>query len=312
MKLNYKTFELDSRMLVGIIMVLMLTKINSGLAPSIEARHSIYVSSVENTEIEFSELNRANKEHPVKQANPANQLDFIEHPTNQLDSVEHPANQLDSLEHPANQLDSVEHPANQLDSVEHPVNQPDPGNQLDSVKHPVNQPEPMNQPDPGNQPDSVNQPDPANQTDQANQMDQKHLDLWEPCVLYNTTYTGAYLVPEASDTDIWHNCALYCSNASLCLGWRWNNTEKLCWVFTHPIGTLTVESDVDLAQKSCIVQNLLNECRQNQTCPSGQTCETNAKLDGVRCKKSPDKPGPESALLPGPKTADLTGPPPAY
>ena len=55
-------------------MVLTLTKIDSGLAPSIEARHGIYVSSGM-TGNDFSELNRASKpseEHPINQPEPEN------------------------------------------------------------------------------------------------------------------------------------------------------------------------------------------------------------------------------------------------
>lgn len=202
-RLNHKNFELDSKMLVGIIMVLMLTKINSGLAPTIGARHGIYVPSIQN-----ADLNRADEDHPI------------------------------------------------------------------------------NQPDTENEPNSGNQ---QNATNQTNQENQKYLDLWEPCILDNTTYIGAYLVPEACDVESWHNCALYCSHASQCLGWRWHKFEQLCWVFTHPIGTLTVESDDMLAQKSCIAQNLLNKCEQDKKCTSGETCETNAELNGVKCKKSPDQ-----------------------
>ena len=98
----------------------MLTKINSGLAPTIGARHGIYVPSIQN-----ADLNRADEDHPI------------------------------------------------------------------------------NQPDTENEPNSGNQ---QNATNQTNQENQKYLDLWEPCILDNTTYIGAYLVPEACDVESWHNC----------------------------------------------------------------------------------------------------------
>ena len=98
----------------------MLTKINSGLAPTIGARHGIYVPSIQN-----ADLNRADEDHPI------------------------------------------------------------------------------NQPDTENDPNSGNQ---QNATNQTNRENQKYLDLWEPCILDNTTYIGAYLVPEACDVESWHNC----------------------------------------------------------------------------------------------------------